>query len=217
MATEKIGAVISPSGMPAVSGTRSRDAPLPVPSGGPAARTGRRQPGRPARHRTGMTMNPFRRRNGPRVPPDSDVTRQLEAAHQRIRELEAEVDRTRRDAGRLAAQRAGATLDELAEQIATSLAHLATQAELVRAGGSVLSAQDLATTATGLIRGLDRAGIRVDGAAGIAARFDPELHTPLGGPLRRDAPVLIRSPAVLSAGGRVVQKGTVEPLESGPK
>jgi hypothetical protein len=163
-----------------------------------------------------MTMNPFRRRNGPRVPPGSDAITQLEAAHQRIREVEAEVDRTRRDAGRLAAQRAGATLDEVAEQVATSLAHLATQSALVLAGGSVLSVEDLATTATELIRGLDRAGIRVDGAVGVTVRFDPELHTPLGGPLRRDTPVLVRSPAVRSAGGRVVQKGTVEPVEGGP-
>jgi hypothetical protein len=183
-----------------------------------------------------MTMKPFRRRSAPSAPSAaagdaaSDARQQLATgqpvmtaaeavfelheARRRIRDLEGDLERARRDADHIAGERAGAAVEEVAERVATPLAHLATQVALLRAGGSVLSTDDLTATASRVIGALGRAGIVLDGDVGAAVGFEPDLHTPLASEIGRGARVLVRSPAVRCAGGRVVRKGTVEPAAS---
>ncbi|MBL7497506.1 hypothetical protein I6A84_11175 [Frankia sp. CNm7] len=135
---------------------------------------------------------------------------ELREALGRIRELEHDLEAARREAGRAGAAGAGAAVDEVAEAIATPLAHLATQVALVRAGGGVLTVDDLAEAAGRLFRALERAGILLDGDVGAAAAFDPTRHLPpAGGEPAPGTAVVLRSPAVRVVGGRVVRRSTV--------
>jgi uncharacterized membrane protein YccC len=161
-------------------------------------------------------MSRFRRRTGHHEaePVRADRTHALEfdlnSARKQIGRLEQELDRARREAdGARAASGIGA-IDAIAEEIATPLAHLATQVALLRTGTGQLETSDLIATAERLVDSLSNGGIRLDGSVGDTAAFDPSAHLPLRGEFSPGHRVIIRSPAVIGPSGRIVRQAVVE-------
>jgi hypothetical protein len=142
--------------------------------------------------------------------PENSLQFQLHETEKTISALEGDLERARKEL--VEAQRRSGGTDELAAVVGRPLAHLATQVALVQAGSDALEANDLALTASGLLKALATAGISTEGEIGTTTAFDPNRHLPLRGSPATGDQVILRSPAIAAPSGQIVRQATVEPV-----
>ncbi len=142
-----------------------------------------------------------------------DLELALREANHHIGQLEAEVTRLSRTAANAHEQAAQRALDDLAEAVATPLAHLIGQQAILATATSELTAQDVAVVAGQILRALERAGVQLHGAVDETVPFDPAIHLVVGDGQAPSvgAPVVIRSPGVSGPSGRLARKAAVVP------
>lgn len=151
-----------------------------------------------------------------RLAAESEVQRlrlDLDAANQRLLQLQGELLRQGRGQAAALDERLEAQLEAVLTPLATPLAQLLTQQHLIEQQGKELSAKDLLATSRRLWQGLSPAGVAALESIGALVPFDPDRHQPLSqaSVLANGDTVLVKIPGI-TLKGRVIKAAAVEPI-----
>ncbi|MCT0198262.1 nucleotide exchange factor GrpE [Synechococcus sp. CS-1325] len=138
----------------------------------------------------------------------------LEAAHQRLVQLQADLQRQGHDQAASLEDQLDAQLETVLTPLITPLAQLLTQQHLIEQQGKELSARDLLATSRRIWQGLTPAGLAACETIGAVVAFDPDRHQPLSQTtvLGRGDTVRVKIPGILLK-GRLLKPAAVEPIK----
>jgi len=141
---------------------------------------------------------------------EAELRFQLNRAEARITRLEKDIRVAHSEADSARATGLDAGVRRVAEEVATPVAHLIVQLNLMFEDESTLTAEDLKDSARGLAEGFAKAGVHIDYHVGDSTTFDPAKHVAISGAVDHGTAVIIRSPGVSLESGEVLRKSTVE-------
>jgi hypothetical protein len=104
---------------------------------------------------------------------------ELAEQHQLVANLKDELQRQRDAEDACLTDAVRVQMERLMTHMATSVAHLLTQAHLLEVDGKPIQARDVLGVARRLVRTLEDNGLMLEGKVGETLPFDPNRHEPL--------------------------------------